>query len=460
MESCATILSCRSSNVRIKAWFKSAVIASFAPKYPCRPANSDESISPASDNVFPTFRFDAVLEQDERLPVTDTVPEPETLAAKFIQQCLDNGSEKVDLSDLGLHSLSNTTLRPLHQLIRSSHDDRTLPPSEDEFSPLTPSLQLFLSRNSLSSLPSELFGLTNTTVLSLRNNVLESIPATIQKLTNLTELNIAGNSLTSLPWELLDLMSPADGRQITVRPNPLVAPTDLSGPSPLSRTDAAGIRSEEFGRCADTRATYQHLRKLHLEQGTLNGRGELELRLKLGRMLRTQALQEASRAGKEVKVGRHELIHLASSRIRYLDVNGVLYRRDMGSDLTQPPCWASCVDTDQAPPDRAAASPSLFELALRSLQQNFDLRGELPEGLSSSVAEPWRQAAANVEQGHNSVCSTCRREYIVPRAEWMEYWFQGFGSQDSLSTEAVLPFLRRACSWACATPSEAGEFRL
>ena len=45
MESCATILSCRSSNVRIKAWFKSAVIASFAPKYPCRPANSDESIN-------------------------------------------------------------------------------------------------------------------------------------------------------------------------------------------------------------------------------------------------------------------------------------------------------------------------------------------------------------------------------------------------------------------------------
>lgn len=33
---------------------------------------------------------------------------------------------------------------------------------------------------------------------------------------------------------------------------------------------------------------------------------------------------------------------------------------------------------------------------------------------------------------------------MVPRAEWVEFWFDGHGSG-----EQFLPFLRRACSWGC-----------
>lgn len=38
-------------------------------------------------------------------------------------------------------------------------------------------------------------------------------------------------------------------------------------------------------------------------------------------------------------------------------------------------------------------------------------------------------------------CSVCRKIYVVPRTEWLEWW--------SVEGEGGLPFLRRGCSWGC-----------
>ena len=86
----------------------------------------------------------------------------------------------------------------------------------------------------MSLLPAELFRLENLTVLSLRGNELIDIPPAIAKLQNLEELNIAGNHVKCLPWELMDLFDRSqDWGRINVRPNPLLEPTNLDGPSPL-----------------------------------------------------------------------------------------------------------------------------------------------------------------------------------------------------------------------------------
>lgn len=401
---------------------------------------------------------------DETVP-DETMPDADALAARLIHACVEVGRESVDLSDLSLKRLSDSTLMPLHQLIRPIFVDFTHPPSEDEFSPLTPSIKLFLSRNQLTTLPSELFSLTNITVLSLRNNDLQHIPSAIARLEKLVELNIAGNGIRYLPWEMLDLMfCRGKHRQITVRPNPLVEPCDLSGPSPLPKANFSRVmQSEELSRWADTRETVDNLRRKYVvDEGALSMRGELELRLKLGRMLRIQYMQEASRAGRELKLCREELVYLTSSAVRYFSVDGTPVRRPSSHQAGGDESPAVLDPTANAPSASGSASaPSLFELTLRSLRSNFNLHEFLPHmstfpGISSSLASAIHLAASG--QG-NETCSTCGKRFIIARAEWMEYWFHGFSSQKELTPETVLPFSRKACSWGCARPSELGEFR-
>ncbi|EME80480.1 uncharacterized protein MYCFIDRAFT_216239 [Pseudocercospora fijiensis CIRAD86] len=384
----------------------------------------------------------------ERAPLT-----AEALARSIIDHCVEDGKEAVDLSDIGLTELSSATLRPLHQLIRHSHIDLSHPPSETEFAPLTPSIKLFLAKNSLTSLPPELFSLENLTVLSLRSNELTEIPPGIARLKKLKELNISGNRIQCLPWELLDLICCRDGHTtVNIRPNPLLEPTEISGSSGLAKLHMVPIAKEELSRHGDTRAYCERLRSIGSENGALDLRTELEIRLKLGRMLRNQYIQESAQAGAEPVVCREELIYLVSSAVRYLDIDGSpASRRDAAVD-----CTATASDLH----DRSRqlnAVPSLFELATRATQANFSL-DDIPAELPVRVRTALQQAATSLELG-NQQCSTCSRTFVAARAEWVEYWFSGFPSQPELSQEAVLPFSRRACSWRCALPSETGSFR-
>ncbi|KXT07879.1 hypothetical protein AC579_5158 [Pseudocercospora musae] len=377
----------------------------------------------------------------------------ESLARSIIDHCVEDGKEAVDLSDIGLTELCSATLRPLHQLIRQSHIDLDHPPSESEFLPLTPSIKLFLAKNSLRSLPPELFRLENLTVLSLRSNALTEIPPCVARLKKLKELNISGNQIQCLPWELLDLLSCRDGHAtVNIRPNPLLEPTQISGPSGLAKLDMVSIAKEELSRFGDTRAYCERLRSICWENGTLDLRTELEIRLKLGRMLRTQYIQESAQAGAEPVICREELIYLASSAVRYFDIDGTpASKRDAGVD-----CAASVCDL-QDYSRVTTAVPSLFELAARATQAYFSL-DDIPAELPIRVRTTLQQAAAGLEMG-NQQCSTCSRTFVVSRAAWVEYWFSGFSSQPELSHERILPFSRKACSWRCASPSEMGTFR-
>ncbi|KAK4615420.1 hypothetical protein CLAFUW4_10255 [Fulvia fulva] len=378
----------------------------------------------------------------------------EQMANDIVQRCVETGKESVDLSELGLRAISPATLQPLHQLIRPSHINSTEPPSEDEFSALTPSIKLFLARNALISLPPELFNLENITVLSLRNNELTEIPPCSDRLHKLRELNIGGNNIQYLPWELFHLFDcNGNHNQVTVRPNPLLEPTSITGPSPLAALPKPAVSYGELSRYGDTRTYFQELREAYLQDGPLDLRSELELRLKLGRALRIQALQELSRAGKEVSVCREELIYLASSRVHYFSVDGTPMRRLNREDED----FQAVIDDRQPSPGPISTTPSLFETALRTVQKVYYL-DDLPSTMPASVKAALGRAAQGLEVGNRS-CSTCDRSFIIPRAEWVEYWHNGLPSQTELTQEAVLPFKRTACSWECAVPSEPGEFR-
>lgn len=401
--------------------------------------------------------------QTARLP-----PTAEDFAAKTINHCLETGHESVDLSDLGLTDLSNSTLRPLHQLIRHSHADLTQPPSEDEFCSLTPSIQLFISGNKLTSLPSELFRLTNITVLSLRNNDLREIPSSIGRLSNLKELNIAQNGIKWLPWQMLDLMHcRGEHRRIIVRPNPLMNPlVDFAGPSPLPRPAVTpGEFKEHLSRWGETSgAFFQQMKQwYHEDDVPWTMRHELELRLKLGRLRLNNYLNEASRSGVELQLCKEQLLYVTSSVVTYFEVDGSTCRTSHTAPLiSEEERFLAAMDPliNRPSEDTVSSIPSLFELALRTAQANFipiDLL-EAAEDLPASVASGIRHAFHGLEHGNES-CSVCGKHFIIARAEWMEYWFNGFPSKDCLEPETVMPFLRRVCSWTCAKPSDLGAFR-
>lgn len=114
---------------------------------------STSSATAKSEVFAPKAKMVASVERAQHL---------EQIAGKIINDCVEDGREAVDLSGLDLQTLRSETLRPLHQLIRHAHISTTAPPSEDQFSALTPELKLFLAGNQLSGLPSELFLLENT----------------------------------------------------------------------------------------------------------------------------------------------------------------------------------------------------------------------------------------------------------------------------------------------------------
>ncbi|RJE18188.1 leucine Rich Repeat Protein, partial [Aspergillus sclerotialis] len=168
-------------------------------------------------------------------------PTEHQLARAVVNDCLEKGQDKVDLrfvrfvarvflqlltpsSDCNLRTIPSDLLRPLQQLTK-------LPPveppiTEDVYSSLQPFLCLFLARNSLTALSSELFELSSLNVLSVRNNKLTEIPPAIRRLTSLQTVNFSVNRLQYLPWDLLWLIQNGDLKHMTVRPNPLLQITD------------------------------------------------------------------------------------------------------------------------------------------------------------------------------------------------------------------------------------------
>lgn len=117
-------------------------------------------------------------------------------AHTIIQRAIEDGNEKIELSGYDLVDVP-TEIADLGLMIHLGNEDRSF----------TPKIQLYLSNNRLTGLPSFLFDVLNITALSLRNNALNGIPTGVAKLTNLVDISVGGNRLKYLPSELLELES-------------------------------------------------------------------------------------------------------------------------------------------------------------------------------------------------------------------------------------------------------------
>ncbi|KAI9857680.1 MAG: hypothetical protein M1813_008100 [Trichoglossum hirsutum] len=331
---------------------------------------------------------------------------PLTEAERIVQRCLEEGNERVNLSDLLLTSLSPSLLQPLALLTKS-------PPSV-HYHPLTPALHLYLSHNSLRSLPPTLFNLTTLTVLSLRNNKLTSLPDTIGHLRNLVELNVAGNRLRWLPWGVVRLLTGEGNLDVlSVWPNPFLEPE-------------GSVVGGEGG------------------EGISQG-------LPIANSPRTWTPTVLNPPPAWVPT------FLTSTPLTYLLPTGTSHPSSPPHPSSTPLTTTHLPTGPTLPPPYPSPTgpPTLLELSLlKTLRAygsdpDFDtLPSLLPSG---SVPQRLLREAADARDEGGRHCTVCGREYVVPRTEWVEWWdcVPGGGGKG-------VPVLKRGCRWSCIDPPLGG----
>ncbi|KAJ5795604.1 uncharacterized protein N7518_004144 [Penicillium psychrosexuale] len=353
--------------------------------------------------------------------------DPHRFAREVIGDCLDKGHESIDLgyvlmpfhlmslfthandpnsfvlcSEFNLGTIPPGLLLPLQHLTKLP-SVKEAPVSENVFTSLQPFLSIYLPYNSLSTLHKDLFELSNLKVLSLRNNKLAEIPSTICKLTALEVLNLSVNQLTYLPWEVLKLIQQGELKHLTVRPNPFLT------------YDKAKIAERHY----NNKEKENH-----------------------------QDLSPAVQSHTE----RWGPLHLATGTITYMDMEGNPMGDSPSSNrLTLTPGLASPVND----------APSLREVALRAVSKLPYLEQTSDEELAEypALIVPLLQQAREVRAAGGKSCSVCQREYVIPRAEWMEWWdlipFENGMKMPRCPNEMLrpLPFRRFACSLSCVPGS-------
>ncbi|KAF3490909.1 leucine Rich Repeat domain-containing protein [Arthroderma uncinatum] len=305
--------------------------------------------------------------------------EAHTKARQIINTCLDDGNDRVDLSYLDMKTVPSHILPPLTQLTKQptvlEHGN-----SIQIFSPLEPSLQLYLTRNSLTYVPKEVFDLWNIRFLSLRQNKLTEIPGAIRKLILLQELNVGGNKLRYLPWEIIGLMQGRGAlKNLTLYPNRFLRMDESEIVQWHVNTAVGGI--------------------VALDPNTREGEADYN----------TPAIPSS----KDDMIEEWKPIHVATSAAEYLDMEG----RPMGRRRTTP-----------------TNTPSLRDLALKACSRSPNLSRFLEEdeqnthspasGISSSLPSTSANAhyqdpivrlltfANEVRQTGEKVCSVCSRSRL------------------------------------------------
>ncbi|DAA73330.1 TPA_exp: Leucine Rich Repeat domain protein [Trichophyton benhamiae CBS 112371] len=338
-------------------------------------------------------------------------------ARQIINTCLDEGDDRVDLSYLDMGTIPPHILPPLAQLTKQptvlEHGA-----SAQIFSPLEPSLQLYLTRNLLTYVPKEVFDLVNIRFLSLRQNKLTEIPGAIRKLTLLQELNVGGNKLRYLPWELLGLMQEHGVlKNITLYPN-------------------------RFLRLDQSEVVKWHI---NTEVGGI---------IALDPNTRESENGNAPAISSEV-LEKWKPIHVATSAPEYFDMEG------------------RAVDRQRIIPTN---TPSLRDLALKACSRSpyfsrFIEDDEImaPPGSSFSSSLPsvsntryqdpivrLLSFANEVRQTGEKICSVCGKSYVMDKVRWIEWWdckpAETRGQEHGRKPGQrfyPLPFMRRGCSWAC-----------
>lgn len=315
--------------------------------------------------------------------------------------------------------------------------------------------------------------LQNLTVLSIRNNKLTELSPSIANLHNLVELNVAGNRLRWLPYEMLRLVGPTGKlKRFSVLPNPLFQ--GIRGDSLIHQALLNRLRrdSRTFADIINDRIRI--LKELmHREPLSYEEPVDYFWALRLLETFKSRI----STSGEVCDYSdpyaapyfswKAAPVYLASTPVSFFSFDGSL-----ASNSPVPPSslpvsttrlatlplsqFSAVPTTDNSSVTRV---PSLFELALRSCTLAPSLP-QLSNLLPTEAPEPVLRGLLHAENAKNEggrLCSVCGNEYVLPRAEWVEFWHYAPDTLVCSTDEMYLPYLRRACSWGCVGERAAAE---
>ena len=318
-------------------------------------------------------------------------------------------------------------------------------PKDEDFEPLRPELKLFMQQNALRKLPAELWNLENLTVLSLRQNKLAYIPAAIGRLRNLRELNLACNRLRYLPWELLSLISGNNEirsgpiRNFTVSPNPFFRAVGVK-----TRSEFTSILNQ---RKLDLNYFEEQMASAESQEAYRDAAWSKKL-YQYYYDIRKTAPQPFSWDGVHA-------LHMSSTPVVYLDVDGSPMDTQFPLPSTFSGSFLFTNSLDGSKEYRGGTFvPSLFELSTSLAKKVPGLHTLLPDNTPAPIFRALDLAKAVKEEEGDRICSVCKRSYVIPRTEWVEFWHRipVNPRHPELLTdmdELFLPFLRRGCSWRC-----------
>ena len=149
---------------------------------------------PTSDDDFHPRKRDHSFEDDPRKRHKfEIATYQHDCARRIIEDAIENSKTSIDLSNKNLTTLPDD-IRDLKYIVSAS-----------QAGSFATHLELFLSRNRLTSLPESLFEIENLAFLGLSGNRLTSLSPSIKKLRNLLSLNIGLNQIEWFPANLLKL---------------------------------------------------------------------------------------------------------------------------------------------------------------------------------------------------------------------------------------------------------------
>jgi hypothetical protein len=321
-----------------------------------------------------------------------------------------------------------------------------------------------------------------TASLILRDNNIEELPADMGKLCNLGELNISNNKLCRLPFELLKLLGPEGKLKIIGDSGvPWLSKKipqrfdDHGLGSILTDLDAHILNHE----IPDAAVVTQHIQNLHDIFDGQPGphREELLWHMRTIEVWPTSQLHLYDSYGDNrthSTPGERDLYHvygadpgdwprtspmyLARTPVSYFDDTGGLLKSSPAPPSSNDDDFAVITETDRgahgvpasifAPAQESRHINSLATMALHwTLRHNkhdntsmADLRDYLGLPFADALLA---RAETNDRAGFGPFrkCNMCAREYVVARAEWVEWWMVRVGE--------VYPFRVAVCSWVC-----------
>lgn len=423
---------------------------------------SDDSNIP-SDPPMPEHVDSRPESREERMErVTQSMTATEALLYRQLENGIENNAKSFNFQGLGVVDEDLHHLNLLNQVIAFPKDASTEVPAEGQYRSMVPELHLSLEANALQSLAPALFNVQHLTHLNLRANNIVELPPQIGKLKNLRSLNLCNNSLRTLPIEMLEICQPRGslwGLMLTGNPLAIPGLQYRAYAARSARRMSEGFSSSHpkanpaellLDICRTSQITPPHtnhalmVRLMERNWNDYAGHHrwvpkdlptettEQYLPLTLFPLGHTHAVYY-DHAGRLLK---DSLLPVWDQEELAADSFSFMFKTSIGTGGA-PETWFDRPSTSKVTSLRES---SLIE-ALKHLSP-AQIRSAFDDYMPAEISTLLDKAEDNLASTFSPLrsCASCARDYIVPRAEWVEAW--NLGSE-------CLPLKVRVCSWGC-----------